>query len=180
MTPMILVVEDDPTLCLFIEELLADEGYATRVWPSAKGAVDYIRQEVPDLVILDLWLEQRGAGWIILEQLRRDSATAHIPIIVCSGDTQTLQAQATSLDRLRCEVVEKPFDLQHLLDKVKQCVAPPQVDPDRSASDAVRPLAVPLLSSHVSVRCDVRPRHDRDRSGNRNGSAARFPISNGP
>ena len=118
--PLIMVIEADPAIGLLLEELLTDVGYSVHVWPTAEGAVECTQQAQPDGIILDLWLRQRGDGWTILDRLRNDPATSHIPIIVCSGDTHTLQANEALLRTMHCEVLAKPFSLQDLLAKVKQ------------------------------------------------------------
>ena len=58
--PVITIVEHDPMLGMLLLEVLTDEGYATELWAERAGAFEYIRRTQPDLVVLDLWLHQRG------------------------------------------------------------------------------------------------------------------------
>ncbi len=144
--PLIMVIEADPAIGLLLDELLTDEGYTVHVCPTAEEAVEWIEQEQPDGIIVDLWLRQRGDGWTILDRLRNDPATSHIPIIVCSGDTHTLQANEARLRSLRCEVVKKPFNLQDLLAKVQHSLAPQGSGKDVSMFDGAGPAMAQLVS----------------------------------
>jgi CheY-like chemotaxis protein len=72
----------------------------------------------PDLIILDIRLEHAETGWTVLECLRLDPKTTTIPVIVCSADSAFLREKALSLQQLRCDILEKPFDLDMLLEKV--------------------------------------------------------------
>ncbi|HEX5506824.1 MAG TPA: response regulator, partial [Thermomicrobiales bacterium] len=72
----------------------------------------------PDLVLLDIRMGHPEAGWQTLELLRLDPETTRIPVIVCSADTPFLRAKEGALRALRCDILEKPFDLDTLLAKV--------------------------------------------------------------
>ncbi len=113
--PYVVVVEDDPAIGMLIEDLLADAGYTTQVVPDGPTAVQCIQTQQPDLVILDLWLQQPGDGWLVLEQLWRDPHARNIGIIVCSGDTTLLQDRAAQLATQRCATLAKPFAVTDLL-----------------------------------------------------------------
>jgi len=58
----ILIVEHDPAMVVLFEDILADAGYQTDVWPRCTGAMEHVRQAQPQEVLLSLWLEQRGDG----------------------------------------------------------------------------------------------------------------------
>ena len=97
---------------------LTDEGYQLRLWPTSQGAIDAVRRERPDLVMLDLWLGGFASGWDILDQIRADATTADIPVLVVSADSRALEERAATLEARRCKVLAKPFRLDDLLGKV--------------------------------------------------------------
>jgi len=74
---------------------------------------------------LDISLDQLGQGWQLLDMLRLDPATAQIPIIICSPDPWLLREQDGLLRTLHCDSLEKPFDLEMLLAKIRAAVGPP-------------------------------------------------------
>ncbi len=123
--PLIAVVDDDAVLRDLLHELLTDEGYATLLLAETAGLVEAFRQTPPALVILDIRLEDRSAGWRVLEALRQDAVTARVPVIVCSADRRCLQDRAAALTALGCVMLEKPFNLDDLLHHVRTCLEQP-------------------------------------------------------
>ena len=116
---LIAVVDDDKAYLEFVSELLAEEGYQTIQAVGDHEAHVMIQREQPDIVILDLRLEHPDSGWQILQMLRLDPATTNIPVIVCSADTKFLREKEPLLRAQRCDLLEKPFDLDMLLEKVR-------------------------------------------------------------
>ena len=119
----VVVVEDTPELLDLIASILSDEGY--RVIPCQQAALAHalIARERPDLVMLDL----RMAGveeWEVLDALKGDEATAAIPVIVCSGAVDELQAAEPRLRALGCDILLKPFDIDDLIARVERAVQP--------------------------------------------------------
>ncbi|MDQ6604667.1 MAG: response regulator [Chloroflexota bacterium] len=91
---LIALVEDDPHILNLLNDLFSEEGYRTLAISKGAAAYATIAREQPDVIILDLWLEQQGAGWAIYDQLRANDATTDIPIIICSADVGTVRARA--------------------------------------------------------------------------------------
>jgi CheY-like chemotaxis protein len=135
--PLIAIVEHDPMLGMLFLEVLTEEGYATDLWTERAGADAFIRRTRPDLVILDLWLRQRGEGWQVFDALQRDPATRPIPVIVCADDTQSLELHGA---RQPCAILEKPFDLDLLVDDVDDAVAVSGQGAERLGSYAEWPM----------------------------------------
>jgi len=118
-TPMIVVVDDDPYFCQFMQALLTDEGYQPVICASTDETPATIRQHQPALVILDLHVGHRGAGLRLLQQLRQEHETAAIPVLVCSADTPLLRRQAEQLRAQGVAVLAKPFELDEVLAQVR-------------------------------------------------------------
>ncbi len=121
MAPMIALLDNDPSFLSLMHDVLTDEGYRTLRW-CAGGCEDthaLLRCAQPQLVILDLWLEQRDDGWNCLKRLWGDFETTQIPTIIVSGQPEVLPVTADVLRAMHCEVVRKPFrrhDLRDLCD----------------------------------------------------------------
>jgi CheY-like chemotaxis protein len=120
----IAVIDDDSAYLSMMQELLNDEGYRTFTQLMAAGAPTRIAEAQPDLVILDVRMESAHAGLSLLDRLRADQRTCHIPVIVCSADVSTLREKQETLTRQGCAVLEKPFDLEKLLDLVRDKAGP--------------------------------------------------------
>jgi CheY-like chemotaxis protein len=121
----IFVANDDQAFVDLIAELLVDAGYSKAVWHVGHGAFHRIRDEQPDLILLDINLINPGRGWSTLDALRLHPKTRHIPVILCSTDMRLLDAKADLLRELNCQTLEKPFDLETLLDRVAAAIGPP-------------------------------------------------------
>lgn len=123
--PLIAVIDDDAMLRDLLHEVLSDEGYRTLLLSETTGIAEALHQARPRLILLDIRLEDRETGWRVLEELRRDTVTSHLPVIVCSADRRCLQERADYLARLGYVALEKPFDLDDLLAQVRDCLSRP-------------------------------------------------------
>jgi CheY-like chemotaxis protein len=121
----IAVVNDDPTFLSFMEDLLKEEGYPAAFWATGEMAFRMIRDRQPDVVALDIRMEAPDAGLVILEMMRLDRGTAHIPVIVCSADLAFLRMQLERLHALNCAVLENPFSIDGLLAMLAHFIGPP-------------------------------------------------------
>ncbi len=115
-TATLLLVEDDPALSELLEYRFTNEGYRVRATADGDEALVLAAEEVPDLVILD-WMIEGTSGIEVCRRLRRDKATAHVPIIM-------LTAREAEDDRIRGletgadDYVTKPFSPRELLARV--------------------------------------------------------------
>lgn len=122
--PMIAVVNDDTLFLELMHDLLTQEGYRTAIWKEGDRAYEMIKEHQPLLVVLDIRMERPDTGWMVLEMMRLDPKTARIPVIVCSADTQRLREKEAYLREKGCDVLEKPFLLEDLLEKVHAHIGP--------------------------------------------------------
>jgi len=80
----ILVVDDDPDAVDFFVTVLEDNGYKTVSARDGNEALDRIREEIPDLVTLDVTMpEKSGVG--VYRKLREEEAYLDIPVIIITG-----------------------------------------------------------------------------------------------
>jgi len=117
--PRIAVVNNDTVFLQLMHDLLSDEGYDTVIEKESGKVHAMVRDEKPHLVILDIRMDSPETGMQILELLRLDPATNHIPIIICSADSRLLREKEAILRDKGCDILEKPFDLEDLLTKVR-------------------------------------------------------------
>jgi DNA-binding response OmpR family regulator len=114
----ILVVEDDRSLARLVQINLEAEGYRVSVCHEGDGAMAWLRQAAPDLVLLDLRLPTPVSGWDLLAYLRQAERLRRVPVVVVSAYAHTQdRSQAESLGA--SEYIVKPFGIVELL----RCVA---------------------------------------------------------
>ncbi|EHB55024.1 multi-sensor hybrid histidine kinase [Mycolicibacterium rhodesiae JS60] len=82
--PVLLVVEDDPTFAGMLAELAEEAGFDTVVTESGRMALALAKERQPAAITLDIGLPDM-AGWVVLDVLKHDLATRHIPVNVVSG-----------------------------------------------------------------------------------------------
>lgn len=116
---VIAVVDDDDATLQMLDSLLHDAGYQVISSASGRDVHQFILRSLPDVVLLDLWLEEQQAGLRILDALARDTATRTIPVIVYSGQVEFLRMQAPLFRTLGCQILEKPFHPPKLLAQIE-------------------------------------------------------------
>lgn len=80
----ILVVDDSPTERLAMTELLMKHGYTVVVAESGEQAITMSKQELPDLILMDVVMPGMN-GYQATRTITREEATRHIPVIMCTS-----------------------------------------------------------------------------------------------
>lgn len=115
--PAILIVEDDPAIGRMLAATLEAEGYAALVAQSGEEGIARAMREVPQLLILDLLLPGMD-GFAVVEYLRGNIKTAHIPVVILSARHDTadkVRAFASQVD----DYLTKPFNTDELLARIR-------------------------------------------------------------
>ena len=119
----VLVVDDDPAVRTFLRDALQAEGYAVEMAPDAGEALDRLWaawDAQPDVLLLDLLLP--GVDGETFATLYWALPVRHAPIVLMSAMPEETDAgpQLDSHDVLR-----KPFDLEELLNRLRQVLQAP-------------------------------------------------------
>ncbi len=110
----ILVVDDDPGILRSVGGALRAHGYAVQSLSLAAGVPEAVRDDHPELVLLDLMLPD-GDGIQVCREIR---AASDVPIIVLSAlGADAVKVQA--LDEGADDYLEKPFSMAELLARVR-------------------------------------------------------------
>ena len=112
----ILVVEDEPGLADLLDYILKEEGYHVRLASSAETAMALIRQEPPDMILLDLILPGVD-GMEICRRVRANQATAEVPIIIITAKSDARDRQK-ALDAGADDYMLKPADTAELKSRI--------------------------------------------------------------
>ena len=113
MSKPILVVDDNLDATEIVKTILAANGYDVRVAHNGRDALAQIEIEQPALVVLDIMMPEMS-GTEVLERIKESSATANIPVIMCTAKGQ----DADFLDGYRSGAdyyITKPFTAQQLM-----------------------------------------------------------------
>jgi CheY-like chemotaxis protein len=129
---VVLVLEDHASVGGLIAALLRQEGYrAVRAWDTQE-ALRLARGRTPDLVLLDLNLAYPD-GLDAVRQVRSHEATRRAPIIIVAGGSLAL---TTEDEALVDGVVQKPFDIDMMLNAVRKALGDPVIDVQPRQYDA--------------------------------------------
>lgn len=113
----ILVVEDEKNIVRVVTYALAREGYKVSAAKDGAEALEKVRHERPDLVILDLMLPTVD-GLEVCRQLRADPTTVRLPIIMVTAKTQEAD-RVVGLELGADDYLPKPFSPRELVARVK-------------------------------------------------------------
>src|SRR3970282_868582 len=83
----ILVVDDSPTDRQYLCDILAKSGYAVTAAESAEEALAKVKQQRPDLVLMDVVMPGQN-GYQATRTLSKDNSTKDIPVIICTTKGQ--------------------------------------------------------------------------------------------
>jgi two-component system, cell cycle response regulator DivK len=120
--PLILIVEDNPDQLHILAEMLQAAGYRVS---SSLGAVPAMRKAKslkPDLILTDLAMPQ-VSGVQLIDQLRTDPETAHIPIVAVTAyvwDSIADAAGTAGVDGF----IAKPYTRATLIEEVRKHLTP--------------------------------------------------------
>jgi CheY-like chemotaxis protein len=114
--PPIFIVDDDTDLREVLGELLSDEGWAPRLCPNGRAALDLLRSGVrPRVILLDLMMPEMD-GWQFRQEQLRDAALRDIPVVVMTASRGLADDGALA----GAEVLEKPVGLTDILGAVER------------------------------------------------------------
>jgi CheY-like chemotaxis protein len=115
----VLVVDDDPSIRRMIVAALKRDGYAFHEAGNGRDALELMRDQHPDVVVLDLMMPILS-GWDVLQERSHDQVLRGIPVILVSANRDPEIASA--VDKGVCAFLPKPFDIGALSALVKSCM----------------------------------------------------------
>jgi two-component system nitrogen regulation response regulator NtrX len=108
----ILIVDDEKDIRELIGDILKDEGYSVRLAGNSDDCMDAINEELPSLMILDIWLkDSRMDGIDILKTVKRDNPD--VPVVI-SGHGN-IEIAVAAIKQGAYDFIEKPFNIDQLM-----------------------------------------------------------------
>ena len=111
MAQTILLVDDESSILQSLEGILSDEGFEVMCAGGGTEALGMIEEEVPDLVLLDIWMPGMD-GIETLVKIKETSPTLQVIMMSGHGSIETA-VRATKLGAY--DFIEKPLSLEKLL-----------------------------------------------------------------
>lgn len=117
----VLVVDDDPEICVALKYYLVGLGYQVLIAASGAEAITLLQETKPrpDVMLLDLSMPGEG-GFTVLESLKRQGI--QLPIVILSGNDPEIVGEATALLGA-CRFLQKPVPLPTIERTIREVVA---------------------------------------------------------
>ncbi len=151
----VLVVDDEPDIREFLSSVLADAGMHVETAEHGNEALEYIKNQIPDLISLDLVMPQKS-GIRLFHELRKNPEWARIPVVIVTGHARDT-AIKKDLDEVLAECtltgpssfLEKPVTAKGYLENICRIleVEAPELQPGPNVSDKLRHEVEKLMSN---------------------------------
>lgn len=118
MTKKVLIADDEANIVISLEFLMKREGHAVSIARDGPAALNAIRRDRPDLVLLDVMMPGLS-GFEVCQAVRADESLAAVKILMLSAkgrDTDVAKGQALGADAY----MTKPFSTRELAEKVRE------------------------------------------------------------
>jgi two-component system phosphate regulon response regulator PhoB len=115
--PLILIVEDEPSLVTLLKYNLEQDGYRTAEAMDGNAALALVSRERPDLVLLD-WMLPGLSGIEVCREIRRRPALHDLPVLMLTARTEEAD-KIRGLDVGADDYLTKPFSLPELRARVR-------------------------------------------------------------
>ncbi|RZK36896.1 MAG: sigma-54-dependent Fis family transcriptional regulator [Hymenobacter sp.] len=114
----VLIIDDELDIRDLISDALEDDGYKTTTASDSLEAFKLINQHLPDVVILDIWLQGSELDGLGILEVIKDKYPS-LPVIMISGHG-TIETAVNAIKIGAYDYIEKPFDEDKLLVTVKR------------------------------------------------------------
>ncbi len=119
----IVIVEDEEILRNLLYKKLSAEGYNVVAAVNGEEGLQKIREEKPDLVLLDIVMPKMD-GFEMLEKLRKDEEIKETLVVIISNSGQPVEIDKAQKFGVKDWLVKTEFDPQEVLDKVEAQIGP--------------------------------------------------------
>ncbi len=149
----ILVVDDDPQIRRVMKATLVAQGYEVTEARTGEDALEAVRRELPNLVLLDMNMPGMGG----LEACRTLSAASDVPVIILSVRNSE-KDKVAALDAGADDYVTKPFGIQELLARIRAALRRSSTSAEGGPAGFSAPdLEIDFAARHVRANgTDVR------------------------
>lgn len=118
-SPAVMIVEDDSSIALLLGEELKMKGFSVIHQSKVNAAFAFAKEHQPDCIVVDLLLGETQTGWDLIRQLKEDTTTQHIPIVISSA----LEKQEDLVNQFSVDhYMTKPYPLEELSSAIGQAL----------------------------------------------------------
>jgi putative two-component system response regulator len=143
----VLIVDDDAGITTLLEKLLTSEGYVVAVARDGRGAMEAIRRDPPDVILLDVVMPGDD-GYSICRTLKSDAKTRLIPVVLITGLADR-ENRISGLDAGADDFLTKPIDRQELLTRVRSLARLKRYTDDLDSASSIIMAFASMIETRV-------------------------------
>jgi len=118
----ILCIEDEAEMIELMRLVLEREGFEVRGAVGGEQGLKAMRQEKPDLILLDLMMPGID-GWEVYRQMRADKELTEIPVIIVTAKAQSIDKVLGLQVAKVADYITKPFGPKELIGSIERVLA---------------------------------------------------------
>ncbi len=130
----ILIVEDEKDIVELLQYNLEKENFKIQSASNGQRALDLVRKNHPDLVLLDLMLPEID-GLEVCRILKKDSKTSHIPIIMLTAKSSESD-KIVGLELGADDYITKPFSMKELIARIRALLR--RLNPENKQAEVIK------------------------------------------
>ncbi len=115
-----MIAEDEDSIANMLQEALVTARYDVRIARNGQEALDFIKKEPPDIVLLDVQMPGLN-GFDVCKQIKSDVFLRHIPVLMLTAQG-SVKNKVTGLESGADDYVTKPFDMDELFARIRTLV----------------------------------------------------------
>ncbi len=115
----ILLIEDEELIISLLQRKLEKEGYQVSVARNGVEGMEKMREDKPDLILLDIVMPRMG-GFEVMGEMRKEKELRVIPIIIISNSGQPVELDRAKKMGVRDWLIKTEFDPKEVLSKIKK------------------------------------------------------------
>lgn len=121
-TNRLVYIEDEQEMIDLVRLIMARRGFEVLGANGGHDGLALIRQNMPDLVLLDLMMPDMD-GWDVYQQMKADEKTRDIPVIVITAKAQSIDKVLGLHIAKVDDYISKPFSPSELVESIEKVIA---------------------------------------------------------
>lgn len=137
----VIIIDDDPVVLMILQAMFVREGWSVATAENGADGLRLIREQLPDLVVLDLMLPVVN-GWEICKMLREESAVPILMLTALDQEDHLIKGLRLGAD----DYVTKPFSPREVMARVQAILR--RARPDNFAKQPIKAGSLCLAPAH--------------------------------
>jgi CheY-like chemotaxis protein len=144
----ILVIDDSKVIRMRVRDMLPDGDFEVLEAKDGLEGINLIRQELPNLIMLDFLLP-RLSGWEVFQELQQEDELKSIPLVIMSGRKEEVTDKLTEPFEF-FEFIEKPFEKHQLQGAIRSAISKSKLPRVKTADATKSTTAVSASPDEVA------------------------------